>query len=153
MRFVRRFGLVSALAFAVGVAWAAHAGAATAYSPMVTMVDNDAPAVNQGIDMGQAYWGFAPQLIHVKKGEPVLFVNPATNKRPHSVTSITLSAGPFDAGTLAAGARFDSSPTRETLVTPGSEGWTLDTNTIDAGNYAYYCRIHPWMVGQITVLP
>ena len=22
-----------------------------------------------------------------------------------------------------------------------------------AGNYAYYCRIHPWMVGQITVLP
>lgn len=152
MRFGRRFALVSAFALAVGVAVSVNAAPATAYSPMVTMLDNDAPPVSQGIDPGQAYWGYGPQLVHVKKGEQVTFVNPASNKRPHSVTSISLGAGPFEDGTLKAGARFDSSPTRETLVTPGNS-WVLDTATIDAGNYAYYCRIHPWMVGQITVLP
>ena len=152
MRLGRRFLVVSALVFALGVAWSADASTATASTPMVTMIDNDAPTPNQGIDLGQAYWGYGPQLIHVKKGEQVTFVNPATNKRPHSVTSISLGAAPFAEGTLQAGAKFDSSPTRETLVTVGNS-WVLDTSTIDPGNYAYYCRIHPWMVGQITVLP
>ena len=151
MRFVRRFAFVPALAFAVGLAWAASAGAAAASSPMVTMLDNDAPTPNQGIDVGQAYWGFGPDVLHVKKGEQVTFVNPTTNKRPHSATSISLGGMPFE-NTLTAGAKFDSSPTRETLVTPGNS-WVLDTSTVDAGNYAYYCRIHPWMVGQLTIMP
>jgi plastocyanin len=151
MRFVRRFAVVPALAFALGVAWVASVGSAAAFSPMVTMIDNDAPTPNQGIDPGQAYWGYGPEVIHVRKGEQVTFVNPPTNKRPHSVTSISLGGTPFE-NTLAAGAKFDSSPTRETLVTPGNS-WVLDTSAVDAGNYAYYCRIHPWMVGQITILP
>ncbi len=152
MRFVRRFGFVPALAFAAGVVWAASAGSVWAASPLVTMLDNDAPTPNNGIDAGQAYWGYGPDVLHVKKGEQVTFMHPASNKRPHSVTSISLGASPFEATSLAAGAKFDSSPTRETLVTPGNS-WVLDTSTVDAGNYAYYCRIHPWMVGQITVLP
>ena len=78
-------------------------------------------------------------------------MNPASNKRPHSVTSISLGGMPFE-NSLVAGARFDSSPTREALVTPGNS-WVLDTSGLDAGNYAYYCRIHPWMVGQVSVLP
>ena len=53
---------------------------------------------------------------------------------------------------LVAGAKFNPSPTREELVTPGNS-WTLDTSTLDARNYAYYCRIHPWMVGQVAVMP
>jgi plastocyanin len=152
MRFMLRFAFIPAIALAVGVTWAYSAGAASAYSPMVTMVDNDAPAVNQGIDMGQGYWGFGPNQVVVHKGEQVLFVNPSTNKRPHTVTSIALSEGGNFDGALAAGNKFDSSPSREALVTPGNN-WTLDTNNLDPGNYAYYCRLHPWMVGELTVLP
>ena len=151
MRFVRRFAFVPALALAVGVAWAASVSSAAAYTPSVIMIDNDAPTPNQGIDPGQAYWGYGPQTLHVKKGEQVTFYNPATNKRPHSVTSISLGTTPFENG-LVAGAKFDSSPTRETLVTPGNS-WVLDTSTVDAGNYAYYCRIHPWMVANIEIMP
>lgn len=151
MRFVRRFGFLPAVAFAVGVAWAVTASAATAaFTPTVTMIDNDAPAPNQGVDVGQGYWGFGPQMIVVRKGEQVTFVNPATNRRSHSVTSISLGGSPFESN-LVAGAKFDSSPSRETLVTPGNS-WTLDTATLDPGHYAYYCRIHPWMVGQVSVV-
>ena len=151
MRFVRRFAFVPALAFALGVAWAVSVSSAAAFTPSVTIIDNDAPTPNQGMDVGQAYWGYGPDVLHVKKGEQVTFVNPTTNKRPHSVTSISLGGMPFE-NTLTAGGKFDSSPTRETLVTPGNS-WVLDTSTVDAVNYAYYCRIHPWMVRQLTVMP
>jgi plastocyanin len=151
MRFVRSVGPLLVLALTLGLFWVADVTLASAYSPTVTMIDNDAPTPNQSIDIGQGYWGYGPQLVHVKRGEQVTFTNPATNRRPHSVTSITLGGMPFE-NNLVAGARFDSSPTRETLVTPGSS-FSLDTSTLDAGNYAYYCRIHPWMVGQLTVLP
>ena len=151
MRVLRPLGLALGLVLTLGVVWAAEVPQAIAYSPMVTMIDNDAPTPNQGIDMGQGYWGYGPQLVHVKKGEQVTFQNPASNKRPHTVTSISLGGMPFE-NNLVAGAKFDSSPTREALVAPGST-WTLDTSSLDAGNYAYYCRIHPWMVGQISVLP
>lgn len=151
MRALRPLGIVAGLVLTLGVVWAADASQATAYAPTVTIVDNDAIAPNQGVDVGQGYWGYGPQLVHVQKGEQVLFVNPATNRRPHTVTSISLGGMPFE-NTLTAGAKFDSSPTREELVTPGNT-WTLDTSALDAGNYAYYCRIHPWMVGQISVLP
>ena len=151
MGVLRPLGLVTGFALTLGVVWAADASLATAYTPTVTMIDNDAPTPNQGIDMGQGYWGYGPQLVHVKKGEQVVFNNPATNKRPHSVTSISLGGMAFE-NNLVAGAKFDSSPTREELGTPGNS-WTLDTSTLDAGNYAYYCRIHPWMVGQVAVLP
>jgi plastocyanin len=151
MRVLRPLGLALGLVLTLGVVWAADATRAIAYAPTVTMIDNDAPTPNQGIDMGQAYWGYGPQLVHVKKGEQVTFMNPASNRRPHSVTSISLGGMPFE-NSLVAGARFDSSPTREALVTPGNS-WMLDTAGLDAGNYAYYCRIHPWMVGQVTVLP
>ena len=151
MRFLGHAGFVLALALAIGVGWAYVATPANADSPMVMFVDNDAPPVNQGIDAKQSAWGFAPTQIVVTKGESVTFMNPAEGKRPHSVTSISLTGPNFENG-MAAGAKFDSSPTREALVTPGNS-WTLDTSTLDAGNYAYFCRIHPWMVGEITVLP
>ena len=151
MQSLRPWAIGAALVLAVGVVSAASATVATAYTPTVTMIDNDSQTPNQAIEMGQAYWGYGPDILHVKKGEQVVFNNPATNRRPHSVTSISLGGMPFE-NNLAAGAKFDSSPTREQLVTPGNS-WTLDTNSLDAGNYAYYCRIHPWMVGQITVLP
>lgn len=148
MRFVRRFAVVPALVLAVGAAWVMSSSAASAYTPMVTMVDNDGTLGQQGFDVGTGYWGYGPSHIVVKKGEQVVFTNPPTNKRPHTVTSIG-GGMPFES-TANAGSAFDSSPTREALVTVGTS-WTLDTNAVNVGHYGYYCRIHPWMVGSITV--
>src|SRR5688572_20893857 len=92
MRFVRPLGLVLVLVLTLGVAWVVDVTSATAYSPSVTMIDNDSQTPNQAIEMGQAYWGYGPDILHVKKGEQVMFNNPATNKRPHSVTSISLGS-------------------------------------------------------------
>jgi plastocyanin len=41
-----------------------------------------------------------------------------------------------------------------TLIQPGNT-WTLDTSTLEApsGQYTYYCWLHPWMVGNFTVMP
>lgn len=36
------------------------------------------------------------------------------------------------------------------LLQPGSE-FNLDTSELDAGQYTYYCTLHPWMVGAFTV--
>ncbi len=151
MRFLGHAGFVLAIALLVGVGWTYAVTPASAESATVMFVDNDAPTPNQAIDAKQSAWGYGPSQIVVTKGESVTFMNPPEGKRPHSVTSISL-AGPNFENALTAGAKFDSSPSREALVTPGNS-WTLDTGSLDAGNYAYFCRIHPWMVGEITVLP
>jgi plastocyanin len=96
-------------------------------------------------------WGFTPHHYQVAKGESIEFVNPAGNAQPHTVTSITASGQPPNR-TLTHGAAFDSSPTRADVIRPGSS-WTLDTSGLDAGQYTYYCWLHPWMVGSITVTP
>lgn len=85
------------------------------------------------------------------KGEKITFDNPAGNNRPHTVTSITWS-GTAPTRTLESGTKFDSSPTLEMRITPGNS-FTLDTTDLDAGNYVYYCTLHPWMVGTFTVTP
>jgi plastocyanin len=150
MRVFRLFGLASATALVGGAMWAASAAGVGAYTPQVTMIDNDAPAPSRGFDLGQGYWGYGPEHIVVRKGEQVQFVNPDSNRYPHTVTSIKNGEGGAFAGTVDVGKDFDSSPSREALVQKGTS-WTLDTSTLNPGNYAYYCRIHPWMVAKITV--
>src|SRR5207249_4883363 len=76
---------------------------------------------------------------------------PAGNTYPHTVTSITWT-GMAPTRTLTSGLLFDSSPTREQYLLPG-DSFTLDTTTLDPGQYLYYCTLHPWMVGSITVAP
>ena len=151
MRFFGRFAVPTAIVLVLGTAWVYSTSPVRADAPMISFVDNDAPAPNQGVDARQSEWGFSPHQLVVKKGEQVMFMNPESGKRPHSATSISLGGQPFE-NSLVAGAKFDSSPAREALVTPGNS-WTLDTSTLDPGNYAFYCRIHPWMVGELTVVP
>ena len=151
MRFgARLLGLLPALVFAVGAlvyATAAPAGAAT---PTVTMFDNDARSPGQGFDPAQGWWGFAPAHIEAKKGDMVVFHNPGSNRFPHTVTNLERTSGAFE-NQVTAGTKFDSSPSREALVTTGNS-WALDTSMLDPGHYPYYCRIHPWMVASITVM-
>lgn len=150
MRVFRWFGLASATALVGGALWVASAGGVAAYQPTVTMLDNDARPASQGFDPGRGLWGYGPDYLMVKKGESVLFVNPETNKFPHTATSIAMGGEGAFGGTLAVGAQFDSSPSREALVNRGGS-WTLDTSDMEPGNYSYYCRIHPWMVAKLTV--
>lgn len=147
---VRLFRLVPAFALAAGLMWQAAVPAVGAATPTVTLFDNDAPGPSAGFDVAQGDWGYAPAHIAVMRGDTVLFNNPSSNRLPHTVTNIE-RVGPAFENQVAAGTRFDSSPSRESLVAVGTS-WTLDTSTLDQGHYAYYCRIHPWMVGSLTVV-
>jgi plastocyanin len=53
----------------------------------------------------------------------------------HTVTGGTASTGPSGV--------FDSS----LLMADAAYGFTFD----DAGSYDYYCMVHPWMTGTVTV--
>ncbi|MFN8521907.1 MAG: plastocyanin/azurin family copper-binding protein [Chloroflexota bacterium] len=164
MRFILRPALpVIAVALAIGVLLPLSAEIAGAATPTVTIYDNDAPPPSRGFDIAQAGWGFAPAHIEVKKGDSITFVN--GGKKPHTVTSISLP-GPIAEtafGTaLVAGGVFDSSPAREGLIAGTGAAdeagkvkmaeWKLDTSGLSAGHYVYYCRIHPWMVGSLSVI-
>jgi plastocyanin len=140
---------------------------------MVTIFDNDAPspAPPQNVfDPEQSFWGFGPHSVLVQQGDLVVFVNPSTNKHAHTVTSLERIGPPFPtppctAGTIvgsdacravvAAGSLFDSSPTAP--IQPGGQ-FILDTlqpahgrPALPPGNYAYFCKLHPWMVAEVTV--
>ncbi len=134
--------------FLVGSGVTAHSRA-TAYSPRVYIFDND--GAFQGGDPGTGEWGYYPGHIDVYQGEQIEFDSPASNKLPHTVTSITWTGSPPDRQ-LTAGTAFNSSPTRDQFITPGNS-FVLDTSTLNPGQYLYYCAIHPWMVGTITVEP
>ena len=118
--------------------------------PRVIIYGNDGPFMPPGDpELGQ--WGYFPTHIDVRQGEQITFDTPAGNRRPHTVTSITCGGTNF-ARTLDSGTRFNSSPDQQSLLMSGGS-WTLDTGTLDPGQYVYYCTLHPWMVGTFTVMP
>jgi len=72
---------------------------------------------------------FSPANITVQPGTSVTWVN--NGQAPHTVTA-TDPEGAFDSGTLQPGESFSF-----TFKQPGT--------------YAYYCTIHPFMKGTVTV--
>ena len=121
---------------------------ALAASASVVMYDSDTPPPPT-FDPAQGWWSYAPYHVEVQRGEPIVFYSPSSNRFPHTVTSITRGDNPNN---LAVGARFDSSPDRSTWILAG-ESWTLDTAGLDPDHYAYYCRLHLWMLGSFSVTP
>ena len=115
---------------------------------LVTMFDTPSPPYRP-IDAETGTWGYGPAHIDVVKGEKITFVNPTTNTQPHTVTSLKFSNTPTL--TVEAGTFFDSSPGgRESRMAIGTS-FVVDTSTLDAAQYTYYCSAHPWMVGTFTV--
>lgn len=141
--------LVGVAAF--GLTLAAAGSEAFASSPRVTIVDNDGPVPRDGLDARTGQWGFAPYNIVVTQGEGVTFVNPDGNFRPHNVVSIFRSGSSAEP-VLESGNKFTSGLAMDTWLRPANS-WTLDTAGVDPGYYSYYCSLHPWMVGTITILP
>jgi plastocyanin len=80
---------------------------------------------------------FEPDELKVKKGDTILVKNVDT--MPHTVTNGKSST---DANS---GKLFDTS------IIIGGESTVLETSNIDAGTYPFYCMIHPYMTGSLTV--
>ena len=94
--------------------------------------------------------------VQVKKGTSLTFVNAdeALNIR-HSVTTCAWPCnGKYVANYPFADGRWDSG----TLGYDAIDGGTPEPGLQDAGRpagrqYAYFCRIHPWMRGAFEVAP
>jgi len=111
----------------------AAGGGASTTAPATTATG---PAIT--IPAGAATPGnppYAPTELSVKKGEAVTVVN--DDNAPHTATS---GNGPEDAGQA-----FDTG-----LIMAGASG-TIDTSTLEAGEYPYFCTVHPFMKGTLTV--
>ena len=74
-----------------------------------------------------AGFAYCPTTAVVRAGEQLSWTN--ADSAAHTVTA---RGGAFDSGTLAHG-----------------DSWSLPT--LRPGMYDYFCRIHPWMRGQLTV--
>jgi plastocyanin len=120
---------------------------ANARELMVTIVDQEAPAVPG--NPAQGAWGYSPFHVDAVKGDTITFVQSETAFRPHTVTSISWT-GQAPTRELASATTFDSSPSQAEYLQKGMT-WTLDTSSLDPGHILYYCTIHPWMVGTVSL--
>lgn len=88
---------------------------------------NDADIKTINVDIKN--FAYSPTTINVSKGDKVVFTNKDT--APHDVTA---DDGEFVSARLAT-----------------DQSYTLDTSTIAAGNYQFYCSIHPEMRGTLNI--
>ncbi|MGI0019421.1 MAG: cupredoxin domain-containing protein [Nitrososphaera sp.] len=84
----------------------------------------------------QGNTSYEPAELTVKKGDTVTVTNADT--AIHTVTS-------GQSGDEDSGSAFDSD-----LVEPSASA-KIDTAAIDAGEYPYYCIVHPYMTGKLVV--
>jgi len=99
------------------------------HEPVVTKVSIPQGAMTQS--EGQLYYD--PQEITISVGAILVWSNDDT--AAHTVTSgnpTTGASGEFDSGIFAAGKTFEHK---------------FDS----AGTTEYYCQVHPWMIGKVTV--
>ena len=76
---------------------------------------------------------YIPAEVTISAGATVIWEN--TDNAAHLATSGTPDGGPdgiFDSGMIMAGSTFEQ-------------------EFSDKGEFAYYCLVHPWMVGTVTV--
>src|SRR5215208_1613564 len=80
---------------------------------------------------------YDPEDLTAKKGDEVTVVNQDTV--PHTATSGTGSSDP------------NSAKSFDTSIINGGESATISLAQVEPGQYDYYCMIHPYMNGKITV--
>jgi cytochrome c oxidase subunit 2 len=80
---------------------------------------------------------YDPEELTAKKGDKILVDNVDT--MPHTVTNGESSTDP------------NSAKIFDTSIIMGGESAELDTANIDAGTYTYYCSVHPYMTGSLTI--
>jgi plastocyanin len=107
----------------------AGAGGGGGGGPTITILEGSSIQGNPDYD---------PDQLTVKKGDTIQ-VNNADTTMPHTVTNGESTTDPnsaklFDTGIIMAG-----------------ESAQLDTSNVDAGAHPYYCTVHPYMTGTLTV--
>jgi plastocyanin len=80
---------------------------------------------------------YDPTELSVKKGNIIKVDN--VDSLPHSVTN---GAGPNDP---------NSAKIFDTSLIMGGESGILQTEEVDAGDYTYYCIVHPYMTGTLKI--
>jgi cytochrome c oxidase subunit 2 len=80
---------------------------------------------------------YDPDELKVKKGDKITVNNADT--MPHTVTNGKSGSDP------TSGKLFDTS------IINGGDSAEIDTATVDAGAHPYYCMVHPYMTGTLTV--
>ena len=80
---------------------------------------------------------YEPDELTVTKGNTILVDNVDT--MPHTVTNGESSTDP------------NSAKIFDTSIIMGGESTVLETTNIDAGTYPYYCMVHPFMTGSLTI--
>ncbi|HEX2106537.1 MAG TPA: cupredoxin domain-containing protein [Nitrososphaera sp.] len=108
----------------------ASGGAAAPGGGAVTLTILEGSAIQGNPD-------YDPDELTVAAGSDVNVVNEDTV--PHTVTSGT---GPTDP---------NSAQLFDTSIINGGESTTLSLAQVSAGQYDYYCMVHPYMVGSIVV--
>jgi plastocyanin len=81
--------------------------------------------------------GYDPDPVEISVGDTVTWTN--DDSTPHTITSG--SNGQPDG-------KFDSSPNMNPLMAPGD---TFEHIFTEAGEYPYYCALHPNLVGTVSV--
>ncbi|HJM00638.1 MAG TPA: plastocyanin/azurin family copper-binding protein [Nitrosopumilus sp.] len=75
---------------------------------------------------------YNPDRAIVTQGHTIEWTN--ADVAPHTVTSASDYGETFDSSLISAGETF-----------------TLDTNTLEIGEYEYLCIVHPWMIATIVI--
>ena len=121
----------AAEAKAMADAEAAAAAAAAAAGPETHIVETAMGSGAPGCETSNAC--YLPQDITINAGDTVTWDN--VDNAAHTVTGGSPANGPSGV--------FDSS----LLMAKGVFSHTFD----DAGYYDYFCMVHPWMIGSVTV--
>ena len=121
----------------------ASGGASTA-APAAAPAAPAAPAGPPGTPLtileGSSVQGspsYDPATLTVKKGDKITVTNKDT--LPHTVTS---GAGPTDPNSAK---QFDTS-----IIEAGATA-DIETSNLNAGQYPFYCTVHPYMMGKLVV--
>ena len=116
---------------AAAAAAEAEAAAAAAAGPETHIVETAIGSGAPGCETSNAC--YLPQDITINAGDTVTWDN--IDNAAHTVTGGSPANGPSGV--------FDSS----LLMAQGVFSHTFD----DAGYYDYFCMVHPWMIGSVTV--
>jgi plastocyanin len=106
----------------------AAGGAGAAGGPTINILEGAAVQGSPDYD---------PDELTAKKGDEITVVNQDTV--PHTVTSGTGSTDP------------NSAKSFDTSIINGGESATISLAQVEPGQYDYYCMIHPYMTGKMTV--
>jgi nitrite reductase (NO-forming) len=106
-------------------------------STSISSITNDVSIVKNAATLGDK--SYSPNPITVETGNTVTWTN--TDNIVHTVTS-------GEPNTVNAGELFDSGLTA--LIMPSK---SFSHKFIHPGEFSYFCRVHPTMVGDVNVLP